>query len=137
VSIFGVFFDRNADPGSKFDADVVAEIEFVAPSTVTNGSITTAKIKDLAVSFAKLAFGAVHSTNIGTGEVKAVNIGASEVTTSKLDNDAVTGAKAGLGTVTSVDNTDSYIECKIKYVTAAQYALIGAPDANVEYHISA
>lgn len=130
-----VAIDLDADPGEKFAPEVVAEIAVVAPSAVLNGSITTAKLADDAVTQDKVGAGAVGSTEIASGGVDAVNLADSAVTTPKLTDASVTPAKTGTGVVTAVDSDDNSVETVIKFVTAAQYSAL-TPDPNTVYMVS-
>ncbi|MBV9921908.1 MAG: hypothetical protein JOY78_13790 [Pseudonocardia sp.] len=132
-----VAYDPTASAGQRLAPEVVAEIQTVAPSTVDNGSITTAKLADQAVVEAKIAPGAVGSTEIASGGVGAVNMGAAAVTTAAIEDAAVTPGKTGTGVVTAVDNTGSALASRIEYLTSAQYATLSPPDPNTWYFTSA
>lgn len=134
---FSIFFNPDADEGSKLAPEVVAEIQAVAPSTVLALSITTAKLAELAVTGDKIALGAVDSDQIATKGVLTVNIGDEAVDTAQIADDAVTPAKAGTGIVVAVDNTGTTIALTTKFVTAAQMAAISSPDVNTLYFVSA
>lgn len=131
---FGVLIDPDADPGSKLDPRVVEEITFVAPSSVTNGSITAAKLAPDSVTSEKIAPGAVGQTDIATGGVGPDNLAAEAVTSPKIDDNAVLPIHCGPGVVAAVDATDSPVETTIKYVTSEQWGAL-TPDPNVEYHV--
>lgn len=128
--------DDSQDPGEQVSPELRAEIETIAPSAVVAGSISTAKLKDLAVTAAKVADGAITSPKIATDGVEAANIKANAVTQAKLADNAVGPVQCGTGVVTAVDSSNNPIEFQIKRVTAAEYAGL-TPDPNVEYHISA
>lgn len=127
--------DMSKPVGQRLSPELIAEIQAVAPSAVTNGSIKTAKLEDKAVTTAKIADGAVGTNQIATGGVDTVNLADAAVTTSKIANDAVTIDKAGVGVVTAVDADDEPIECREKFVTTTEYAAIVSPDPNVTYFI--
>lgn len=131
-----ISIDLSQDPGEQFAPEVIAEIQFVAPSAVVNGAITTPKLADDAVTTDKIAPGAVGATEIATGAVGATALASGGVTTAKVADAAVTPAKVGTGVVTAVDSSDATVATKIKYVTAVQYAAIGSPDPNTLYFIS-
>ncbi|APD19262.1 hypothetical protein SEA_CEPENS_32 [Mycobacterium phage Cepens] len=135
MGIIVLALDTSKPFGQQLSPELIAEIQRVAPSAVSNGSITTAKLRDLAVTAAKLALGAVHSEHIGTGEVKTVNLSDGTVTTEKVADNAITAVKVGIGVVTAVDEDDEPIEKKFKYLTATEFAAIESPDPNVTYMI--
>ncbi|MCV7424328.1 hypothetical protein H7K45_27655 [Mycobacterium yunnanensis] len=132
-----MFIDLNADPGERFAPEVREEIAEVAPSTVTNGSISTAKLAEDAVTMSKIALAAVGSEQLDAGAVDTLALGAESVTTSKLAADAVTPPKCGTGVVTAVDNDGNAIEWTEWYGTAAQFAAIAVKDPNVVYNVTA
>lgn len=129
-------YDPNANVGERLAPEVRAEIAVVAPSTVLNGSITTAKLAEDAVTTDKITTGAVTTNEIAVGGVTATNIASSAVSTAKIASQAVTPDKVGTGVVTSVDSTGATVATAIRYVTAAQYAAISSPDPNTLYFIS-
>ena len=134
---YTIFFRPDNDEGQKFSPEVIAEIQAVAPSTVTNGSITAAKLADDSVEERAIQDGAVTTDKIGDLAVTTAKLANEAVTTDKIDDDAVTRDKAGVGVVTIVDSTGSPISLEGKRVTEAQMAAITVPDANVLYLISA
>lgn len=132
-----IFIDLDAPPGEQLAPEVVAEIQRVAPSTVTNGSITEAKLAEDAVTTIKIADDAVTQDKIAGGAVGSAQIQNESITSTDLADNAVTGAKAGLGVVTATDDTGTYIETVIWHGSAAQYALITAKDSNTDYYVTA
>lgn len=128
--------DMSKAVGERLAPELIAEIQAVAPSLVTDGSVTTAKLDTKAVTADKIADGAVGSPQIAAKGVKTVNLDDAAVGTAQLADNGVTAAKAGTGVVTAVDATDTAVELTIKYMTATEYAGI-TPDPNVEYHIKA
>ena len=131
-----ISYDPAQPAGQRLAPEVREEINEVAPSTLNDGSVITAKLADKAVATAKLGDAAVTSTKIASGAVAAANLGTGAVTTTKLEDDAVTAAKAGTGVVTAYDNNGNPIESKHVYMTVAQYAAITA-DPNTTYFLSA
>lgn len=131
-----IAYDPDQDPGERFAPEVRTEIAFVAPSTVVNGSITTAKLADSAVITGKLAAGAVTSEKIATNGVDIVNIAPGAVTDVKLATNAVTPEKCGTGVPTCVDESDNATEVVFKFMTNAQYAALQAVDPNTVYILS-
>lgn len=129
-------YDPTQDVGSRFAPEVIAEIEAVAPSTVTNGSVSTSKIADEAVTTGKLAPGAVDTTIIATGGVETVNLGEESVATDKIEDGAVTPVKCGTGVVVAKDHTGTVVGNTDVFLTAAQYGAIGSPDPNTTYYVS-
>jgi len=63
--------------------------------TVSDGSITTAKLAADAVTAAKLADDVVDSEHLAAGGIDTEHIGALQVTTAKIAADAITAAKIG------------------------------------------
>lgn len=134
---YSIFFRPDEDEGSRLAPEIIAEIQFVAPSTVTNGSITEAKMADDSISTRTIKDGAVTTDELGDVAVTNPKLAPEAVTTDKIDDDAVTRAKAGVGVATAVDSTDSPINLELKRVTEAQMAAITSPDPNTLYLISA
>ena len=130
-----VAYDPAQPVGERLAPEVRAEIAELAPSTVDNGSITTAKLADDAVTTAKLAPGAVTSVEIATGGVSAVNLATDAVTTVKLADGAVTGDKVGTGVMKAYDSAGNAISLRGVPITAAAYGAI-TPDPGTVYLIS-
>lgn len=134
---YSVPFDPTQSPGQKLPPDVRAEIAEVAPSTVNDGSIDEDKLAEDAVITGKLADQAVTTEKIADGAVGSLQIANGGINTVDLADDSVTGAKAGLGTVTSMDKDGNYIETKEVYLTAAEYAALSVKDPNTTYYTTA
>lgn len=134
---YTIFFRPDNDEGQKFSPEVIAEIQAVAPSTVTNGSITAAKLADDSVETRAIQDGAVTEDKIADLAVTTAKLANEAVTEDKIEDDAVTRAKAGVGVMTSVDSSDSPISLEVKRVTETQMAAITVPDTNTLYLISA
>lgn len=130
-----VLFDTAAAPGNKFDPEVVAEVEFLAPG-IDVGEVGTTELADDAVTNAKIAPGAVGTVEIATDGVEAVNIKAGAVGTAELADDGVTAVKAGIGVSTAYDNAGNPVEDKKVYLTSAQYTALVTKDPNTTYYIS-
>lgn len=130
------YLDTEKPAGQQLSPEMRAEIAEVAPSGLTNGSVTTAKLAEKAVATAKLADGAVTSTKIATNGVEAVNLGPGAVTTTKLDDNSVTAAKAGLGVVTAFDKDGNPIDAPTVFMTQTEYAAI-TPVPGVTYMLRA
>jgi hypothetical protein len=73
----------------------------VSTAKLANASVTTAKIADLAVSTAKLADNSVTTAKIADQAVTTAKIADLAVTTVKIANDAVTTAKIAPNAVTT------------------------------------
>lgn len=131
-----IAYDPSALPGERLAPEVRTEIAYVAPSAVTNSSITTIKIADTAVTTPKIADAAVTLAKLATNSVGTVQIVNAAVTTVKIADNAVTPAKTTTGILLSVDSADAYVNRKTKDVTAAEYAAIVSPDPNTYYMIS-
>lgn len=136
MTVAALYIDTSQTPGQQVAPELAAEIAALAPSAVVNGSITTPKLADDAVTSAKIAPGAVGSTEIATGGVATANIAASAVGTTQIAAGSVTPPKCGIGVVTAIDSTNTYIQAIIKPVTAAQYAALAPPDPNTFYFVS-
>lgn len=132
-----VGFDPNAAAGSKFSAEVIAEIGQVSPSVIAPGSVTTSKLADLGVTTPKLAAGAVTSAKIGTKAVANTNIDDLAVNTAQLATGAVTPVKTGTGVVTAQDYLGAAMAMKAVLLTAAQWAALVVKDPNTFYMITA
>lgn len=132
-----IAYNPDADPGERLPPEVVAEIEIVAPSSVEDDSLTTAKYKDESVTGAKLKPGAVGTVQLAEHGIEAINLGADCVTRDAIGDGEVLPAACGPGVVTAVDSSDNATETILKPLTAAEYALIVTPDTNTLYFISA
>lgn len=131
-----IAYDPTANAGERLAPEVRAEIAVIAPSSVVDGSVTTAKLADDSVNAAKIIAGQVGTTEIGTGAVNTVNIANLAVNSDKLAASAVVPSKCGVGVVTSVDSSSNSVATAIMYLTAAQYAAIASPNPNTLYFIS-
>lgn len=127
--------DMSKPVGQRMSPELIAEIQAVAPSAVTNGSITEAKLKDKAVTTPKINEGAVTSPKIASGGVETENLADLGVVTSKLADAAVTGDKAGTGVTKASDSDGEPIDNELRYLTQTQFAAIGSPDPNITYMI--
>lgn len=131
-----IAYDPSADAGERLAPEVRAEIAVLAPSTVLNGAVTTAKLADDAVTAAKIAAGSVGNPELAGGAVATANIASGAVTADKLAGSSVTPAKCSTGVVTSTDVSSNSVATTIMYLTAAQYAAIVSPNPNTLYFIS-
>jgi hypothetical protein len=134
MPITTVMFDTSADTGEKLDPAVRAEIDELAPSTIDDGDIKEPMLDDEVVSTRTIQDAAVTGAKIATGTIVSGNFEAGAVDTAALDDGAVTAVKTGTGVVTAYDHSGTAIVSKEVYLTAAQYALIGSPDANTTYY---
>ena len=128
--------DMTKPAGQRLAPQVRAEIEEVAPSTLNDGQVTTAKLGDSAVTEAKIKAGAVTTTKIGTKAVKAANIDDDAVGTDQLADDAVTADKAGIGLVVGYDAAGNPIKFRLVPMTSAAYAALASKDPNTFYHLT-
>lgn len=128
-----VGFDPSKPTGSKFSAQVKAEILAIAPASPPDGSISEVKLAALAVSRDKIKLGAVDSPQIAAGGVAAVNLAAGAVTGPKLAAGVVTGDKAGQGVVRAKDTSGNDIALTIVPISALAYAALSSPDPNTLY----
>lgn len=129
-----IAYDTGMPVGQRLSAEVIAEIQAIAPSNVANGSITTAKLATDAVTAAKIADDAVESAHLATGAVDTAALASDSVTAVKIPNGAITMAKLGTGRVQGANSTGAQ-SLTIWTGTAAQYAAL-APDASTVYLIS-
>jgi hypothetical protein len=136
MSLLVPFVDMSKPVGERLAPQMRQEIEEVAPSGLTNGAVTTAKLAEKAVATGKLADGAVTTEKIATSGVETLNLAPGAVTTAKLDDDAVTADKAGLGVVTAYDKDGNPIDVKTVYMKQSEYAAI-TPVPGVEYRLTA
>lgn len=127
--------DLTQAAGSRLAPEVIAEVQFVAPSTVNNGSITTNKLANGAVAEAKLADGAVSSGKLADGAVAAAKLADDAVTGTKLADGSVTPEKTGTGVVTAADHTGNDVGLRIVLLTSVQFASI-TPDPNTLYGLT-
>lgn len=132
-----IAYNPDAPPGQRFAPEVVAEIEAVAPSAVTNGSLTTQKYKDMSITRPKLALDVVGPDQLDDNSVDTAAIIDAAVTTAKIDNNAVTPEKTDTGVMKMKDSDGNWIEATGQRMTAAQYAAVVTPDPNTFYFVSA
>lgn len=130
-----IAYDPSQPAGERLAPEVVEEIKTVAPSTVVNGGITTAKLADKAVTTAKLADGSVTGVQLASGAVDTVHLAAGAVETDQLADGAVTVAKVGPGVATAVGSDGSPLVARTMYLTASEYAAIATKDPNTTYAI--
>lgn len=121
--------------GQRMSPELIAEIQAVAPSAVTNGSITESKLKDKAVTTPKINEGAVTSPKIAGGGVETENLADLGVTTPKVADGAITGDKAGTGVSKASDSDGEPIDNDFRYLTQTEFASIVSPDPNITYMI--
>lgn len=122
----GVMIDLNRPEMQQLAPEVRAEVRRLAPSTIDNGSITTAKLADNAVTYAKILNGAVGGDKLATGGVVTRALANLAVTTAKIADRAVTRAKAGIGTVTARDLIGNDLEMDILPLSSVEYAALEA-----------
>lgn len=127
------YLDTSKPAGEKLSPLMRAEIAEVAPSTLSDNAVTTAKLVDKAVTTPKLADGALTSPKIATKGVKTLNIDDTAVGTAQLADDAVTAAKAGVGVVTAHDSTGNPITLDAVPITSSGYAALATKDPNTLY----
>jgi hypothetical protein len=97
---------------------------------IKNGTITNAKIANLAVDSAKLASAAVTEAKIGNAAVTNAKIANAAITNAKIDNAAITEAKIYNAAVTNAKIADAAISNAKIANAAITYAKIG--DAEVD-----
>lgn len=131
-----ISYDPAKPEGERLAPEVRAELSLVAPSTVNNNSITTAKLVDKSVTTDKLADSAVTTGKIAAGAVETVDIKDLAVVTAKLANNAVTPGKVASGVVTSADTGGNAFRLAMVPITSTGYAALTTPDPNTLYLIS-
>jgi hypothetical protein len=138
VGPYSLLFRPDNDPGSRLAPEVIEEIREVAPSTVTAGSITNAKLAEQTIEESKYADKSVSTRVIGDGAVDTLQLAAGAVTADKVDDHTLVPLQMGTGILTIVDSTDTAINLKAMRVTAAQMATInaGTPDPNTLYVVN-
>lgn len=134
---YSISYDPTQDPGERFAPEVNEEIAEVAPSTVTNGSISSAKLAEDSVIDGKVADKALKEPTYDDGSVSTRALAAEAVTTGKLAANAVTPEKTGIGVVTAVDSADAALDTVCWFGTAAEYAAIAVKDPNTTYFTTA
>lgn len=108
--------------GSRLPAQVIAEIQAVAPSVVVANSINAAKLQADCVTTPKILDGNVTSAKIAAAGVETVNIKDGAVVTAKMADNSVTKAKAGTGVITGSYSDGSPATFDVVPLTAAEYA---------------
>lgn len=134
---YSIFYDPTKDPGERLAPEIREEIAEVAPSTVTDGSITNDKLAEHTIESSKFAAKAVDEPALDDDSVSARTIVALAVGTSALAAGAVTPPKCGTGVVTAVDSAGADLETIEMYCTALEYAAIVSKDPNTTYNVSA
>lgn len=135
MAVTSVLFDTAAPPGSKFDPEVQAEVEALAPGLDTH-EVVEINLDDDSVSTRTIQPGAVTTVEIAEGGVAAINLAEAAVNEAAIAPDAVTAEKAGLGVSTAYDADGNPVEDKKVYLTAAQYAALTTKDPNTTYYIN-
>ncbi|SII65168.1 Uncharacterised protein [Mycobacteroides abscessus subsp. abscessus] len=130
------YLDMSAPRGQRLAPEMREEIAEVAPSTLNDGAVKTAKLAEGAVTEPKLAAGAVTSPKIASKGVKAVNIDDAAVGTAQLAAGAVTAAKAGVGVVTAHDSAGNAIKLDAVPMTSTDYTALTTKEPNVLYLLS-
>lgn len=128
-------FDSDQPLGERLAPELREEIAYLAPSTLSDGGVTTPKIKDGAVTTQKIGNGAVTSPKIGSKEVKAVNLDDGAVGTAALGDGAVTDAKAGAGVVTAHDSDGAALTLDFVPISQEDWVLLDQPDPNTFYAV--
>jgi len=99
--IFRPFFEALFDPENGHDHDGVNSKTLSPAAVVENGSITTVKIVDEAVTADKIAANAVTTAKLADGAVTGAKIPAQNITTTHLADENVTAPKIADGAVTA------------------------------------
>jgi len=128
--IFRRFFEALFDPETGHDHDGVNSKTLSPAAVVENGSVTTVKIVDEAVTADKIAANAVTTEKIEDGAVTAgklaadavveENIADDAVTTDKIEDEAVTAAKLNAdvaGDCIGLDAASGAINVKVDDMT--------------------
>jgi hypothetical protein len=128
--------DQTQPPGERLAPEVRAEIAVIAPSVVSIGSVTTAKLHDDAVTYDKLGPAAVHTDNLQDDAVTAAKLADNAVLAASIADGAVGLTEAGGGLLKATDKTGTARSLTMSGpYTAAEYGAIGSPDPNTVYVI--
>lgn len=114
--------DLDQAVGSRLSPLAIAEIQAVAPSVVVNNSITTAKMRDEAITTAKLGNASVTTAKIAPEGVETSNLKNAAVVTAKIADGAVTKVKAGVGVITGSYSDGTPATFDLVPLTAAELA---------------
>lgn len=132
-----MFYDPSKPPGERLAPELREEIAEVAPSTVTNGSITDEKLAEGSVIEGKYAIQSIPPEAFQDNSIPTSAYEPGSVDTDALADNAVTPVKCATGVPTCVDSTGSYIENTFWFGTATQYTAIVTKDPNFTYFTSA
>lgn len=131
----GVMIDLSRPEREQLAPEVRAEVRRLAPSTVDNGSITSAKLADGSVTRPKLAVGAVGGNTVEVGGIGKAALAVGAVTSDKLADRAVSRAKCGIGVLTVADTDGNPITLEAVPISSLDYAALPARDPEVLYLI--
>lgn len=126
MSILVSGYDPSQPVGQRLSPEMRAEIAALAPSVVTNGSVTGPKLADGAVGSAKLGAGSVDTTKIATGGVAAINLKAGAVSTAALADESVTPDKAGIGVPTAQDTSGNPISLTFVPISKSDFQALAS-----------
>jgi hypothetical protein len=132
--IFRRFFEALFDPENGHDHDGVNSKTLSSASVVENGSVTTVKIVDEAVTADKIAANAVTTAKLADGAVTGAKIPAQNITTTHLGASAVEEAKIADGAVTADKiGAGAVVEAKLGdgAVTAAKIGASAVEEAKI------
>lgn len=121
--------------GLRFGSLVRAEIEYIAPSTVNDNSITEPKFFDGAVSTRAIADDAVTSDKIADGGIETLNLADDSVTGAKIHADSIGPSHLAAGVPSFRDFSGNAISAEFVTCTAAEFASLPSPDAGTWYLI--
>lgn len=131
-----IALDQTQPPGEQLAPEMRAEVAVIAPSVVSVGSVTTAKLHDDAVTYDKLGPSAVHTDNLLDDAVTAAKLADNAVLAASIADGAVGLSEAGVGVVKATDKTGTARSLTMSGpFTAAEYGAIGTPDPNTVYVI--
>jgi len=132
--IFRPFFEALFDPENGHDHDGVNSKALSPAAVVENGSVTTVKIVDEAVTADKIAANAVTTAKLADGAVTGAKIPAQNITTTHLADENVTAPKVADGAVTAGKiGAGAVVEAKLGdgAVTAAKIGASAVEEAKI------
>lgn len=127
-----VGFNPSAPPGQRLAPEIRTEIAILAPSAVTDLSLTEQKYKDGSVTRVKIAPDSIDDTLIADDAVKREHLAPNAVGTNEVENNSITPPKVGTGVLTIRDHAGAALSVIAEVLTTAEYSGI-TPTPNVLY----